>query len=225
MVAGKRKQKKVKKSRSRAALTSGNIKPPPEVRVPSAPDGWVPPNAADYRGFRPKRTELAVVVDAVLELAAFREYSAVFGMTAPPADQLGAALDTSSKWSALLASSMHWADFVRANEGMAWKDTLGLMDRLKMPFSLATLHDPTIAAKFPALARLLGAQKAIAKRSVATRKVNAVAKAKKAQEDAVKAASASVPAPTKAAEPTGPQSIVAVNVPMSNGRSNGAAAN
>src|SRR5579883_700926 len=51
-----------------APADQGIVKPPPKAKVPKAPAGFIPPSAADYRGFRPKRAELAVVPDAVMEL-------------------------------------------------------------------------------------------------------------------------------------------------------------
>ena len=61
----------------------GIVKPPPSVTIPSPPAGFVPSNPKDYRGFRPKSAELAVVPDAVMELQAFSDYDTVFGKTAP----------------------------------------------------------------------------------------------------------------------------------------------
>ena len=165
---------------SNAADTVGIVKPPPAVKVPQPPAGFIPPSAADYRGFRPKRAELAVVPDAVLELHGFSNYGAVFGMTAPPADHVAGALDGASMWSTLLAASTAWMDFVKAGEGMAWKDTLTLTDKLKAPFALATANDPSMLSKYPALARLLGAAKQIAKKAQATKKRTAKAAAKTA---------------------------------------------
>ena len=128
------KAPKAKKAKPHTAMTlpapigpsdiTGIVKPPPKVKVPAPPAGFIPPSAADYRGFRPKRAELAVVPDAVMELKAFSNYAAVFGMTAPPVDHVASALDGASKWSTLLAASTEWMNFVKAGEGMAWKDTL-----------------------------------------------------------------------------------------------------
>lgn len=189
-----KKSKKV--GRQQTSLATGIVNPPPQVVIPSPPAGFVPPNAADYRGFRPKQGELAVVSDAVLELAAFRDYTSVFGMTAPPAAHVGSALDTASKWSTLLHLSTAWIDYVKAGEGMAWKDTLGLMDSLKAPFNLAAARDPSLSSRFPALSRLLGAQTVIAKRAAASRQRNAGNPAAKAAK-AAKQGSAGAQAPVQ----------------------------
>jgi hypothetical protein len=157
--------------------TGGLVKPPPDVAVPKVPAGFVPSNAKDYRGFRPKSSELAVVPDVVLELAGFHNYQTVFGQTAPPVADVAQALDAASQWTSVLADSNDWHEYVHSQEGMAWKDALALVDRLKAPFELAVAHDPTLLSRFPGLARLLRAGKVIAKRASATKKRNAVTKA------------------------------------------------
>jgi hypothetical protein len=63
---------------------------------------------------------------------------------------------------------------VKSLEGMAWKDTLSLIDRLKGPFALAGANDPSLVSKYPSLARLLGVAKAAAKKAVAPKKRNAM---------------------------------------------------
>ncbi len=186
---------------SGASNTVGTVKPPPVVKVPKAPAGFIPPSAADYRGFRPKRAELAVVPDVVLELQAFSDYASVFGKTAPPAAHVASALEGASKWSTLLAASVAWMDFVKAGEGMAWKDTLTLTDRLKAPFELASANDPALLGQHPALARLLGAAKQIAKKAVATKKRTAAAKGKAPAAGAGGTADAGATAPAPAAAP------------------------
>jgi hypothetical protein len=100
-------------------------------------------------------------------------------------------------------------DYVKAGEGMAWKDTLTLTDRLKAPFALASANDPTMSARYPALARLLGAAKQIAKKAVSTKKRN---KAAKAAAPAAGAASADNVAPAPAAQPAATPATTTVTV-------------
>jgi hypothetical protein len=52
---------------------------------------------------------------------------------------------------------------------MAWKDALELISKLKTPFQLATASNPALLNMYPALARMLGAAKVVAKRGVSTR--------------------------------------------------------
>ncbi|HEY2510793.1 MAG TPA: hypothetical protein VGI39_08055, partial [Polyangiaceae bacterium] len=106
--------------------------------VPRVPAGFVPSNPKDYRGFRPKSSELAVVPDVVIELESFSDYVAVFAKTAPPEANIAQALDASLLWTAMLADSTEWFGYVKSQEGMAWKDTLTLVDKLKGPFALAS---------------------------------------------------------------------------------------
>jgi hypothetical protein len=58
---------------------------------------------------------------------------------------------------------------------MAWKDALEVINNLKAPFQLAATANPSMATQYPALTRLLGAQKVVAKRAASTKKKNAAA--------------------------------------------------
>jgi hypothetical protein len=146
---------------------------PPQVTVPGVPSGFVPAAPADFRGFRPMASEIAAVPDAVAELQGFTDYGTVFGITAPPSGQVAQRLTVAAQWTALLSSSSGWYKYVKSQEGMAWKDALSLVDGLKVPFDLATTASPALLSSYPALARLLGASKVVAKRGVATKKKNA----------------------------------------------------
>jgi hypothetical protein len=99
--------------------------------------------------------------------------SAALEKTAPPVDHVSQALDAAGQWSELLVETQNWMSYVKSLEGMAWKDTLTLIDRLKGPFALAGANDPSLLSKYPALARLLVVAKAAAKKAVATKKRNA----------------------------------------------------
>jgi hypothetical protein len=111
------------------------VNSPPVVTVPSAPNGFIPVSAIDLRGFRPMQSELASVPDAILELKKFANYTGLFGITAPPAAQVSQRLHVAAQWTSLLAQSTAWYTYVKSQEGMAWKDALELVAKLKTPFS------------------------------------------------------------------------------------------
>jgi hypothetical protein len=136
-----------------------------------------------------------------LELAQFNDYEAVFGRTAPPVAGITQALEAASQWTALLADSSEWLGYVKSQEGMAWKDTLTLVDNLKAPFELASTHDPSLLSRYPSLARLLGAAKVIAKRGAATRKRNATASGGSGGGTGTQPAAPEPPAPVAPAPP------------------------
>ena len=191
----------------------GIVKPPPTVTIPSPPAGFVPANPKDYRGFRPKSSEIAAVPDSVVELQNFTNYNVVFGSTAPAVGDLAQGLDASLLWTSLLADSSDWMAYVKSQEGMAWMVTLTLVDKLKAPFALASANDPTLAARYPALARLLGAAKVIAKRGAATKaRTKAAAAGKPSTTKAKKAAAAKAAANTPAA-PAAPVAAATPAVP------------
>ena len=176
------------------------VNTPPQVTVPPVPAGFVPVNAIDMRGWRPMQSELASVPDAILELEDFPNYVALFGITAPPADQVSARLTVAAAWTTLFASTTAWYTYVKSQEGMAWKDALELVDQLKTPFQLAAASNPALLNQYPAIARMLAAKKVASKRAVSTR-----AKNKKAAQ----AASAQAAAPATA-QPAGEPAAPAV---------------
>ena len=169
------------------------VNSPPVVVVPAVPNGFVPVSGVDLRGFRPMQSELASVPDAILELQGFTNYTALFGVTAPPAAQVIARLAVAAQWTSLLSSSTAWYTYVKSQEGMAWKDALELVEKLKAPFQLASASNPALLSQYPALARMLAAKQVVAKRASSTK-----AKNKKAAATAAQTAAAA-PAPAQPA--------------------------
>jgi hypothetical protein len=137
---------------------------PPQVTVPPVPAGFVPVNALDLLGWRPMQSELASVPGVVTELDDFPDYTALLGVTAPPASQVSARLTVAAEWTTLLAAATAWCTYVKSQEGMAWKDALALVDKLKTPFRLVAATRPALAGQYPNLARMLGAKSLAAKR-------------------------------------------------------------
>jgi hypothetical protein len=189
--------------------------PPPDVTVPSVPSGFVPVPASSLAGYRPMQAELTNVPDAILELQSIPNWSLIFGMTAPAAPQAAERLSVAMQWTGLLVDSQDWFNYVKSQEGVAWKDALEVTDSLKAPFQLATAANPGLLKQYPALQRLLGAQKAVAKKAVATKKNNKAADAAAATEAAATAAPAAAPvvvaaAAAPAAATTTPARVVTV---------------
>jgi hypothetical protein len=152
--------------------------PPSSANIPSPPKGFVAPVGAIFRGILPQQTELAVLQAAVEELRAFTDYSQVMGGTAPPATQVAQALDIGGQWTSMRNASDDWDGFCRSQEGVAWTTIRAMQDRLRPAWDLAVAGDPTLAARFPNLAALLGAKRATAKQGVATKALNKQAIAK-----------------------------------------------
>jgi hypothetical protein len=120
-------------------------------------------------------SEIAALPDAVAELQGFTDYTSLFGITAPPRDELVQRLSIAAQWTSVLSQSSGWLKYVKSQEGMAWKDALLLTEQLKVPFQLASTANSSLLSDYPALARLLGASKVVAKRAVATRAKNKAA--------------------------------------------------
>jgi hypothetical protein len=200
--------------------------PPAGADIPSPPAGFVATNATDYRGLLPKKTELAVLPDAVTELKGFTNFTEVFGKTAPSLTTVTEALDAAAQWSTMRNKSSAWDLFCQTQEGLSWKIARGYIAKLKPAFALATSLDNTVAAQNPSLNALFGVGSEIAKRAVTSRAANKKAKAegkppthgkvnKKAAKlaaEVAEAAAKATPAPAAAVAPAG----LAVN-PAPNG--------
>jgi hypothetical protein len=154
-----------------------SLQSPPSVTLPALPDGYDPKNKPHTRGSYPKKAELSAVPDAVRELGMFADYEVVFGKTAPDAAQLAEGLTVSAEWMVLLAEITAFLTYVRMSTAVTWLATRGLVESLKAPFELASKNDTTLPAKYPGLARLLGAAKVIARKGVSTRDNNKKAEA------------------------------------------------
>jgi hypothetical protein len=148
------------------------VRSPPQVAIPPVPAGFVPVPLASLRGFRPMATEVKAVSAAVTELQGMTDYGAIFGITAPPVDQVIQLLQVAEQWTELLAASSAWEAYVKSEEGVAWKDALQVVEKLKTPFQLATTANPALSARLPELAKLLGASKAAAKKGSSTKSKN-----------------------------------------------------
>jgi hypothetical protein len=146
-----------------------SVNTPPEVTLPPIPDGFVCVPAADLRGYRPMRAEMASVSGAVTELQALAAYDGLLGIAAPAPDQLAARLDAAAAWNTILNEVVAWATYARSQQGVAWKEALQMMEKMKGPFQLAAEANPALLAEFPSLARLLGAASLAGKRAAATR--------------------------------------------------------
>lgn len=151
--------------------------------------------------------------DALAELQGFTNYGAVFGITAPDVAQLTQRVGIGYDWTMALSQTTAWYKYAKAQQGMAWKDAQLLLEALKAPFTLASTANPALLSQYPALARLLGAQKVVAKRAAATRVRNKKAAAKVA----TPAATSAQPAAAATTSPAAGEAAAA-------GATNGAAA-
>jgi hypothetical protein len=57
---------------------------------------------------------------------------------------------------------MAWTTYAKSQQGIAWKEALQMMEKMKRPFELAAEANPGLIGKHQGLARLLGASRASA---------------------------------------------------------------
>ena len=146
--------------------------PPPIATFPTAPIGFAPSPGGNFRAIKPRKSELVAMPDAVVELRSFFEYAATLGKGVPPQADVVQAFDLGSQWAVMRVAAFAWDKYASVQEGIAWTGIRGQMDRLKPAFQLAAAADPTLLTKYPKLAALLGAKKAIAKKGLATKAMN-----------------------------------------------------
>ncbi len=180
---------------------------------------------------------------AVKDLASFTDYAQTLGATAPAHADVQQSFQVSGQWSAMRQASSNWDGYCVLQEGLSWKTMRAHMDSLRPAFDLAATANPQLVTKYPGLAAVLGAKKAIAQKAASTKRLNkeAIAKGeapvhgavgKKRQRKAEKAALASGAAATpptsstSAPQPTATAPAAVTVAPAAtpvNGASNGAA--
>jgi hypothetical protein len=181
------------------------VGPPPSVISPTPPAGFVMPGADEYSGYHPSSKELAAASTVVADLLTpGNDYAQDFGSRAPSVASVAKALQVALAWRDLRGSADAWDRYVRAEDGLAWKAAMLLLDQLKPIFLIAVAQDPELATQYAGLAQMFGAPKLVAQKSSATKKQNAktraVADAAAAQAAAVSSAVAAATAPATPAK-------------------------
>jgi len=150
---------------------------PPELTLPPIPPGFVPVNLKYYRGFHPKAGQVALLPDAIKEVAASQTYAATFGAAVPPAASLVRDLTVAVAWTNVRIQLEAFLEYVRCAEAVTWKEGLLDLGQLGPVFQLLLAQNPKVASQFPALKRLLDVPKVISREGVATRNRKRRAKA------------------------------------------------
>ena len=208
------------------ALGAGLLPLPPDVTLPSPPQGYEPTTGINFRGIIPWTAELVILPKVLQDLARFTSYASLLGGTAPPIAQLIQALTAGGEWSAMRGASAAWDAYCRDQEGSAWRLISAMMDRLRPAFALAVKGDASLATTYPSLAELLAVKKVSAQKGVSARQMNKKAKAaglpanhgaagKAREKRAAKAAlaAATTAAPVAAASPS-PQEAATSAAPV-----------
>jgi hypothetical protein len=213
--------------------------PPADANIPAVPKGAVT-TGSDHAAPAPRQAELEQMPQALKDIAKFTNYTETFGTSAPPYALLVQVLTVAAAWSSMRVDTAAWDEFSVSQESLAWATLRLLLADLQTSF--AKLKNG--ATTYPGLAALLGAKSLIARKGVATRQANKLAKAEgrepvhgkvgkqrqKAAEKAAYAAAQTVPvtpAPTDApsvaapAVTTAPAQTQPTVVTPANGVTNG----
>jgi hypothetical protein len=153
---------------------------PPVAAVPAPRPGWepTPRKRKGPQGLRPKATQAANASAVAKELTESATYGTDFGSRAPAAAQVAFVITNAAKWRETWQAAKKFLAY-SAEQRATWdNEALVHMDKLKPAFDYVTSRDPTVAEKYAATSKYLGATNAIAARAATVRKANAKAKAK-----------------------------------------------
>lgn len=128
-----------------------------------------------YQGYHPTSEELGAAPGAIADLGRFTGYSATLGPLAPAASTVVSALALAVAWRKARGPAEAWDEYVRTEDGLAWKGALMLLDRVKPYFLAAVQRNSELAQQYPGLARMFEAPREVAKQALATKKKNAAA--------------------------------------------------
>jgi hypothetical protein len=152
------------------------IQPPPaDAKIPTPPSGSATPNGGNYRTLVPKATELAALTGAVADLKRFTTFSDVLGLAGVPYAEALQAFDVGNQWSTMRRATAAWEAYCLTEEGLAWMTIRQMLDALRPVWDLVVARDPSLTMTYPSLAKFLGAQKAIAQKGAATKRLNKAA--------------------------------------------------
>jgi hypothetical protein len=146
--------------------------PPADAHIPVAPATSIATNGTDYKGVQPKAPEQAALPSALEDLEKFTDYQAELGAGAPPIGDVILLLMLGIEWTGMRNATAAWDVYCRTQEGLVWARLRTVMERLKPAWEVATTANGSLASKYPGLASLLGAKKAIAQKAALTKALN-----------------------------------------------------
>ena len=191
---------------------------PPVVTFPSSPLGFHAVILAAYRGYNPDTAQVAAIPDVITEVSSSDSYQADLGPAAPEPNAFVTTLTDALGWTNLRAQAEDFLVYVKSQEAVTWKSALIKVDQVKAAYDVALPHNADLPKTYPALARLVDAQTAVARKAAASRKRNAAEKAKTAAAStATASATAASSTTTTPAAPAAPSPSTATATPANGG--------
>lgn len=188
-----------------AGSSALSVAAPPAMGAPRVPRGYVPATSNGKKGMRPARSQVIDAPGVAAEVKASATFAADFTAHAQPT-ALAQTLERAHAWRTELAAAEAWHKYVREQAAEVWRVLLADLEALKLAFAFARKKDPTMIARYPQLARMLGVRHEAGVRGARTR---ALDRAKKK------------PATAAAASPT----ATGVGQPTTNGAGNAVVTN
>jgi hypothetical protein len=151
---------------------------PPVTAVPVPRAGWepAPKKKRGSRGLVPKAAQATNANAVAKELTESATYVADFGARAPSAANVAFVVTNAAKWRETWLAARKFMTYAAEQRANWENEALVHMDKLKPAFEYVTSRDPTVAEKYAATSKYLGATNAIAARAATVRKANAKGK-------------------------------------------------
>lgn len=154
----KESNQKVQKQQPKSNVVAASIvAAPPAAGAPEVPKGFVKP--ATGRGPRLAIWRGQIALGSQVQKELLSATPADFGPYAPDLPTLAANVAVGSEWSEERIKAVAWSEFARAQEVAAWEPALATFATLLPAFEYAMSRDPSVAERFPALARFFGLRK------------------------------------------------------------------
>jgi hypothetical protein len=149
--------------------------PPADAKIPPVPSGDAAANGGNYRTLIPKATELATLPGAVADLRRFTTFTDVLGFAGLPYSEVLQAFEVGNQWSTMRRASAAWAAYCLTAEGISWITIRKMLEAIRPVWNVAVARNPGLATTYPSLSSFLDAQKKIAQKGAATRRLNKAA--------------------------------------------------
>jgi hypothetical protein len=167
----------------------------PQAVTPTPPEGFI------YRsmgrvGLRPLGVQVGKAAEVASELRHAPDYKDQFGVGAPDPLAFADSLDSASAWSLEVERATLWLKYVTQRERLAWMAVMPSSSKLKPRFEQASLTDPELRTRYPALSTFFTATDLRGRRSGSTRLRNERKKRKELQKPTEASASSGSPEPS-----------------------------
>jgi hypothetical protein len=148
------------------------VLPPAGLTIPAPPTDYAPHAPGEFKNVTPRKAELSVLPQALIDLASFTDFDRTMGALAPTLAEITQAITAGAKWSSSRQAIANWDRYASSMEGLAWRLIRTQLDTLRPAYLLAVKRNPKIAEQYAGLAKLLTLPATVAAVGTATKLAN-----------------------------------------------------